>query len=140
MFRVIVVDANIILPFFSAKSFTRKLIVHLFLGGCRLIAPEYAFLEIEDKKEIIKKKFSLTERQFYVLLSVAKKIIQPIGVSEFRSYLEKAKAVSPDPKDVEYFALALKFSCPIWSNDKRLKQQDKVLVLSTEEIAKLFAE
>ena len=140
MFCVIVVDANVILPFFSAESFTRKLIVRLFLGGCRLIAPKYAFLEIEDKKEIIKEKFSLNEKQFAVLLSVVKKIIEPIELLEFRNHLEEAKTISPDPKDVEYFALALKYSCPIWSNDKRLKKQNKVLVLSTKEIAELFSE
>lgn len=40
--------------------------------------------------------------------------------------------------DSEYFALALKLNCAIWSNDKRLKQQDKIKVYSTEDLVKVL--
>ncbi|PIN85274.1 MAG: hypothetical protein COV47_03030 [Candidatus Diapherotrites archaeon CG11_big_fil_rev_8_21_14_0_20_37_9] len=43
------------------------------------------------------------------------------------------KKISPDPKDVPYFALALKLRCPIWTNDKLLKKQKKVKIISTSE-------
>ena len=36
-----------------------------------------------------------------------------------------------------YFALALKLNCGIWSNDKKLKNQDKVKVYSTEDLLKI---
>ena len=48
-----------------------------------------------------------------------------------------AKHISPDVKDVPYFAAALKLKIPIWSNDAALKQkQDAVKVYSTKEVAK----
>ena len=47
-----------------------------------------------------------------------------------------AEKISPDPKDAAYIALALKFSCGVWSNDKKLKEQNKVKVYSTGEIMK----
>ena len=43
--------------------------------------------------------------------------------------MKEALVASPDENDSEYFALAMKFGCPIWSNDKRIKLQDKVRVI-----------
>lgn len=40
--------------------------------------------------------------------------------------------------DTEYFALALKLKCSVWSNDKKFKKQDKVKVYSTNELIKLI--
>jgi len=44
---------------------------------------------------------------------------------------------TPDPDDMAYFALALKLNCAIWSNDKKLKEQDKVKVYNTHELSKI---
>lgn len=55
-----------------------------------------------------------------------------------RSHLEEASKISPDSDDVVYFALALKFDCSIWSNDKRLKEQPAVKILTTEELLEML--
>jgi predicted nucleic acid-binding protein len=57
-----------------------------------------------------------------------------------RQYGAQARLFSPDPDDVAYFALALQLRCPLWSNDKRLKEQNEVHVLTTTELAALLAE
>ena len=44
----------------------------------------------------------------------------------------------PDEKDITYFALALYLRCPLWSNEKRLKEQKEVIVYATHELMKLF--
>lgn len=44
------------------------------------------------------------------------------------------EGICPDPDDSEYFALAMKLRCTIWSNDKRLKQQEKVNIINTTEL------
>lgn len=36
-----------------------------------------------------------------------------------------------------YFALALKLKCPIWSNDKKLKEQNIITIYHTHELSKL---
>lgn len=41
-------------------------------------------------------------------------------------------------KDLEYFALALSLSCPFWTNDKKLREQDALNVLSTSEVLALW--
>ena len=56
----------------------------------------------------------------------------------FFDFIDGAERISPDPKDTSYFALALKLNCPIWSNDKKLKEQNKIKIYSTEEIVKFF--
>ena len=60
--------------------------------------------------------------------------IEFIPVVEYKEFLKEAELICPDPDDVEYFALALKLNCPIWSNDKALKEQSVIKVLSTSEL------
>jgi len=134
-----VVDTNVLFAFFSRKSFTRVLFINVKVKGrCGFLAPLHALEELKKHKESILSKFSLKEEEFDKILEVLKALIEFIPEDEYKQFLPEAKAISPDPEDVPFFALALKFSCPIWSNDKRLKEQDKVLVLGTKEIAKLF--
>lgn len=43
--------------------------------------------------------------------------------------------ICPDPDDVAYVALALKLKCFIWSNDRTLKKELKLIkVFNSEEI------
>ncbi|PIU22455.1 MAG: hypothetical protein COT14_01125 [Candidatus Diapherotrites archaeon CG08_land_8_20_14_0_20_30_16] len=68
-----------------------------------------------------------------------KKKITLISNEETKPYLEKAKSISPDPKDVDYFALAIKLNCGIWGNDKELSlKQTVVLIYSTNDLVKYF--
>jgi len=53
-------------------------------------------------------------------------------------YVEKAEKLTPDLDDMTYFALALKLNCAIWSNDKKLKEQNKVEVYNTYELSKII--
>jgi predicted nucleic acid-binding protein len=56
--------------------------------------------------------------------------------SEFSKQTKKAKEICPDPDDTEYFALALQLNCPLWSNDKKLKNQQEIRVINTIELLK----
>ena len=49
--------------------------------------------------------------------------------ASFREYMSEADSISPDPDDVQYFALALKLGCPIWSNDPHFREQSDARVL-----------
>lgn len=76
-----------------------------------------------------KAQYALIER---LLLSV----VNFAGPEEYSRCMPEAKKVSPDPDDVDFFALALKLDCPIWSEDRLLKEQEAVRVCSTSEILK----
>ena len=50
-------------------------------------------------------------------------------------FLKKAELISPDPKDLVYTACALATNSKIWSNYKKLKEdQEEIEVITTEEL------
>jgi len=53
--------------------------------------------------------------------------------------MKEADNLSPDIKDSQYFALAMKFNCSIWSNDKKLKEQDIINIYSTSDLLKIIS-
>ncbi|MBS3175821.1 hypothetical protein J4457_01145 [Candidatus Woesearchaeota archaeon] len=53
------------------------------------------------------------------------------------SYFDDAENLTPDPDDMAYFAIALRLNCAIWSNDKKLKEQNKIKVYHTHELTKI---
>ena len=67
-----------------------------------------------------------------------REIIEFIPKEEYSHLMVEAENFSPDSKDVIYFALAMKLNGCIWSNDKKLKNQNRVEVLNTEEIFNLI--
>ena len=103
-----------------------------------LYSPKFAIEEIEKYKQVILEKFNLTEENFEIILSFIRSIIYFVDLEFYKERLIEAKRISPDIKDVEYFALALKLNCPIWSNDKVLKNQKTVKVLSTNELIEIL--
>jgi|SRR3989338_4446544 len=130
----LVVDANVLFAALIKEGFGYSL---LFNGKFNLFTPEYVFAEFEKHQEEILEKTERTTEELYKLLEVLKRRINIVPLEELTEYVEKAEKISPDPGDMVYFALALKFNCPIWSNDKKLKQQDTVLVYHTHELARL---
>ncbi|MBS3122010.1 PIN domain-containing protein [Candidatus Woesearchaeota archaeon] len=130
----LVVDANIIFAALIKDSFSYYL---LFSGRFHLFAPEYVFTEIEKHKEELLEKTERTTEEFYRLLEVLKRRINIVPLEELTEYVEKAEKISPDPADMAYFALALKFNCSIWSNDKNLKQQNNIKIYYTHELVEL---
>jgi predicted nucleic acid-binding protein len=61
-----------------------------------------------------------------------------VPVDDFKKFWSTAEEISPDPDDVVYFAVALAHRCPIWTNDRALKNQRKVKILSTRDLAELL--
>ncbi len=130
-------DANILFALFNPRSFTRRFII-LNRDVLELYSPKFAIEEIEKYKQVILEKFNLTEENFEIILSFIRSIIYFVDLEFYKERLIEAKRISPDIKDVEYFALALKLNCPIWSNDKVLKNQKTVKVLSTNELIEIL--
>ena len=127
----IVVDANIIFAALIKESFSHHL---LFSEKLRLFTPEYVLIEFEKHKEEILEKTSRTTADFFQLLEILKRRIILVPLEELANYVEEAERITPDPNDMAYFALALKLNCAIWTNDKKLKEQDRVKIYHTHEI------
>jgi len=71
------------------------------------------------------------------LVDILKRKITIIPLEELVPYVEEAEKLTPDHDDMAYFALALKLNCAIWSNDKKMKQQDRIEVYNTHELDKI---
>ena len=130
-----IVDANIIFSSLIKEGKSAELLLNLDLN---LYSPEFLLEEIEKYEEEILRKTKRSNDEFEDLFQMIKLIIKIIPKNEFQDYLEPAKEISYDIGDIQYLALALKLKCPIWSNDKDFKKQNKVKVFSTNELLKEF--
>lgn len=132
----LVVDANILFSVLIKKGKTEELI---FETDLHLFAPEFIFEEFENYRREILGKTERTNEEFEELMNILKKKIMAIPNEETDIYIQEAGKICPDKKDIDYFALALKLKCPIWSQDKELKEKQKIVkIYSTEDLANLF--
>jgi len=130
---LIIIDAN---ELFSLLIKGNRLSKELFISkNIELIAPEFILEEFANNKEEILSKTHRTEEEFSELLSVFSDRVKLISKKVFESFIPEACELIPNhTKDKEYLALALKFNCPIWSEEKLLKTQTKVRILNTQEL------
>lgn len=134
---LLVVDANVLFSALIARGKTCDL---MFSERLQLIAPEFLFMELEEHKDELIEKSSLSEDDFEEFVNSLNVIIDVIPRQDFERSLQDANRICPDPDDTEYFALALRFDAALWSNDKRLKGQPEVKVFSTADLISFLSE
>lgn len=130
----LVADANILFAVLIKDKFSYQF---LFNEKFRLFTPEYIFTELEKHKEELLDKTERATEEFFRLLEILKRRIILVPLEELTTYISEAEKLTPDPDDMAYFALALKLNCAIWSNDKKLKEQDKIRIYHTHELSKM---
>jgi predicted nucleic acid-binding protein len=126
-----IVDANILFSALIKDSITAELLFH---KDFRLYTAEFLIDEFLKHRSLILEKTLRTEAGFVGIMYALKDIITVIPEEDYSAIIKEAEKISPDKEDTMYFALALKLKCPIWSNDKKLKEQKLVKVYTTEEI------
>jgi len=133
----LIVDANILFSALIKDSSTAKILVD---DKFKLYAPEFLFEEFAKYEDYILKKTNRTKENFEAFYNLLKQKILIIPKKEIGPYVNKAKEISPDPKDTVYLALSLAIDTIFWSNDKNSKEkQDLVKILTTEEIIKTLS-
>lgn len=132
---LLVVDANVVVSALLKKGVTFDvfLLNHIF-RKFEFVAPEFLMVELEGHKEGLLRETKLSEGEFDEVMRFLIGEINLIPSSQFTDFLSEGREISPDLKDFEYFALALKLGCPIFSGDKALKRQSSVKVLSPREL------
>ncbi len=125
----LVVDTNVLITFFWEKSVLHRLLYHH-----ELFAPEFALEEINKYEKEIRQKIGLSVVSFKRIKTELATLAYFVSLSAYQQQIKKALKISPDKNDVDFFALALTLNLPLWSNDKKLKQQNKVLVYTTAEL------
>jgi len=129
----IVIDVNVLISALMKDGRTRQILVNnRELEFCvpSYYRPEFLKYSGEFAKRLNRpeKEIRRTMKQVFELAR-----IKEFKRQEYKEFLHEAKQISPDPKDAPYFALALKLNSPIWTNDKLLKSQSKVRIISTPE-------
>ena len=132
----LVIDANEVISALISSS--GKIAEMIFSDKLKLYAPEFLLEEINKYGGVILEKSRLSKEELNILLSLISLQIEFFPFSEFEDFEEEASKICPDPKDIEYFALALKLDCSLWSEDKLLKKQNRVKVLTTLELLNLL--
>lgn len=127
----LVVDANVLISALIKEGKTDDV---LFMPFLELNTVDFVFEEFYKHGIEIIKKTKRNAESFIYLYEAFSKTINTFPVSNYKDKLKEAEIISPDPNDYHYFALALKLNCPIWSNDKRLQNQDKVKIYTTEDL------
>lgn len=133
----VVVDTNILFSFFKRDSKTRELILNF--EYVESYTPSFCINELLKYKDVICEKSLLDNKQFDEVFKYLLLFVKVVPFDEYKQFLSKAIKISPDPDDVDLFALALKLNCSIWSNDKVMKRQSSVEILSTKEILEFLS-
>lgn len=133
----LVVDANVLFAALIKEDITSDV---FFVERFRLYAPDFLFAEFEKYRDVVRKKTERSKEDFERFLSILKGRITIVPAEEFMPFMEQAKAVSPDPKDAPYLAVAIKLNAGIWSYDKGLRKQNAVQIFDTSDLLRLLRE
>ena len=135
----LIVDANILFSALIRDGITRKLICNPSLS---LYAPSTIMEEFLEHIEELKEK---TEGDINTITDKVEELINlnihKVPENSFLGFISQATNISPDPDDVAYIALALKLKCAIWSNDRRLREnQTSIKIYTTKDILDMIEE
>lgn len=126
-----VVDTNVLFNFFWRDSFIRKILIS---PGNKFYSPELAVKELEKYSPLIISKTGISKKEFSNILKDLISFVKIVPKRNYKKFIEFALGISPDKDDSEFLALCLKLNLPLWSNDRKLKNQDNVIVLDTEDL------
>lgn len=129
----IVVDVNEL--FSLLIKGTKKSEAIFFSDNIKLIAPKFLLKEFYKHKKEILSKTHRSKEDFSKLASIFERRVEFIPKERFKELIPEALELFPQhTKDVQYLALAKKFDCILWSEEKLLKKQSFIKVLDTEEL------
>lgn len=134
----IVLDSNIIISAILKDSSTRALIIN---SPYKLFLPEFCFFEMKNHLPEIIKKSGIPKQNISRIIDLLLRYVRIIPMRSLVKYEKEASRIisSIDDKDKQFIAAALSLNnSAIWSNDKALKKQSKIKILSTEEIITLM--
>lgn len=133
-----VIDMNVFIASVLKDGLIREIITN---SDHEFLFPEIIFKEIENHKEEFLEKSGLDAFNFDELLAKLIVYVIIIPSEKIELYKEMAKKIveSIDSDDAPFFATSLAFgSCPIWSQDGKLKEQKEIVIYNTKEILEII--
>lgn len=135
---ILVIDTNILISALIRDSTARKIIVR---SEWEFYYPEMSFHEVRKYKNLVLEKSGMGEEEYTGMLNYLLKHIKLVPEELIQHKLDEANKLlgKIDPDDVIFLATALSLdNSKIWSDDTHFEKQDKVVVLKTKDIVKLF--
>tara|TARA_Y100000310_G_scaffold332587_1_gene408467 strand:+ start:158 stop:574 length:417 start_codon:yes stop_codon:yes gene_type:complete len=130
----IILDSNILFSALIKDSITRKLILEyeeFFLF------PEFIFEELTKYKLVLVKKSKMNEEDFNKLMNLILTKVLIVPNELLLPFKEEALDIIKDIdlNDVIFIACGLAYrNSIIWSDDKKLKKQNRIKILNTKEM------
>lgn len=136
--NTIVIDTNVLISALIKDGITRRILTSLEIN---FIFPEFGLEEIYLNKSEIMEKSELGEKEFNMLLLRLLKYVRLIPTNMIIEFREKADEIigKIHKEDTAFIATSLAFNCPIWSEDKHFKNQNKIKIINTKEIIQLLS-
>jgi len=140
-----VVDSNVLFTFFWKSSVFEDISSR---EKITLFSPEFALEELDKYSSEIIRKSGLTKERFDRRKRELAEKVSFIPLDEYSDLFKQAESLankfSKEQKtefleDIDFFTLALKLDCPIWTNDRLFKRQSEVSVLTTKEMIELLS-
>ncbi len=131
----LIIDNNILFSLMKPDSVASK--IFSFLNS-EFIAPSFIIHEFNKYGDDCLKKSGLSNKEFNKRKDKVFSRINFIDFEEYKKFMHEALKGLIDEDDASYIALALNIKSPIWSNDKDLKKQEKITILSTEDLIKIL--
>lgn len=131
-----VVDTNILTSFFIPGSKIRAMLLSPVLIP---VSPSFALMELGTNRDWIMERAKLDKSAFGELTRILSSVVRFVPLEEYSLNLPEARDVSPDPDDVDFFAVALLLDAIIWSQENKLKKQNKIEVLNISEMEHLLS-
>ncbi len=135
---IIILDSNILFAALIKDSTVRSMIYQL---NTNLIMPEVVLDAVRRYKHELVPKSKLSEDEFEEILRLLLNCLRIIPNEQILLYRNEAWELvkNHSPEDVMFLACTLAFEGSIlWPDDKKLKRQNKVIVLNTSEILKIL--
>jgi predicted nucleic acid-binding protein len=136
----LILDANILFAAFMKNSTTRRLLLTKTPIPLKLYTTPLILEEVYKYRKLLAKKASLGENEVMSLMLelMSASNIETVPEHELSPFKEQAVEASPRMNDAPYFAVALCKKCGLWSNDKPLKKQNTVVVITTMELLEML--
>lgn len=130
----LVADTNIIISALLKEGASRKIILD---NNFEIITPSYTLSEITKYRNEICERAGLSLFDFNILLEALFKRIKIINKEFYFEYLDNCCKLVEDINDIPFLALAISNNCPVWTEDKHFKKQNKVKILTTKDMLNL---
>lgn len=132
----LVVDANVLISCLVKDSIARKI---LLSDNFSFYSPAFIKEEATKYKEEVCSKAKLSSDDFDLLLTLLLSNITILKENEYASFLEKAKHMIEDQKDVPYLAVALMLNAEgILTQDKDFQRQQQMRIYTLHDIVRMF--